>query len=441
MRAGLAALVVGSIAINAACLDRPVVPMCSGYAGLSISKVRATRVDKVDLLIVVDNSISMADKQSELGRRMPELIAALTDPTPDPMTGRPSNVMDVHVGVITSSLGSHGTSACAVEMWIKIQGPIGQRDPQMIESIKPRDGVPGFAGDRTVNYNEAEGGNGGDRDITDGDDLQYACIEERSAPGSNNDCEGTAPETKNPLCAAGNTQAFFKAYPGLRHLRIARDLGISGFVSSICAKSYKPAIQGITNKLKAAINAQCLRTSVSPDANGNVDCLIVEALKDTEGGRRCEDVAKGLCTPGAAPCRREGSGYRPISPDKAAAQLNLPIVVIQADGTAQSTQTQAVAENGNVYVVGDDKPTPRKHLVCEIAQFSGNEQKACITDATFKVDPATSGGWCYSSGENLQNVAPQCIKLGAPGTIRFVGGAEPRNGSEVFTYCGNGGGC
>jgi hypothetical protein len=757
MRTALVALVVGSVLVNAACLDRPVVATCPGSAGLSIGKIRVTRVDKVDLLIVVDNSISMADKQSELGRRMPELIAALTDPTPDPKTGKPSNVLDMHIGVITSSLGSHGTSACAVEItnkanndrghllpragegggkgwslatandatltaptvdcptpvaatplswvfkpesdpsaqfkghptgsqqlevatscvvasakeqgcgyeetweamyhfladpapyakaevnctfgingdvcagnkivvegldeellaqrkaflrpdsllaviilsdendaslkpaglnwlpwgygkgqmqrgwaacenvpddfepettaefiklhdeykcfscfekggdanctvpwakdplnndvdgrnlramrqtnrygynflwgrqryvdaltngqvvgsdnklatnpifaggfrtqemivvativgvpkrlvadstgspkelteadWELIQGPIGKRDPHMIETVKPRDGIARYAGDRSI-----DPVNGGDRDITDGDDLQYACIAPRSAPGTNNDCDGTEPAKRNPLCATDGTQPYFKAYPGLRHLRIAKDLGVSGFVSSICSESYKPAIQGITNKLRVALNAQCLRTSLSPDPSGNVKCLIIESLKEgTDTGKRCEELAKGLCTPGAAPCRRAGSDYPPISPEQAASQLNLPIVVIGADGSAKPTQTQAIAENGNVYAIGEDQPTPKKHLICEIEQFAGDKQQSCITDENFKIDPSAGGGWCYSREPAI--VGPTCQKLGAPGTIRFFGGAEPRNGSEVFTYCIGGGGC
>jgi hypothetical protein len=754
-----AALTLGaSVAVFGAqgCLDRPVVPITPGKGGITVSRIRVTRVDKVDLLIVVDNSISMADKQSELGRRMPELVAALTDPTPDPVTGKPANVLDMHVGVITSSLGSHGTSACAVEItnkanndrghlmpragegggngwnlatandaslktptvacptpvaatplswvfkpesdpaaqfkgypggagqlevatscvvasakeqgcgyeetweamyhfladpapyakaevkctfgisgdacgsnkiivegldeellaqrkaflrqdsllavvvlsdendaslkpaglnwlpwgygkgqmqrgwaacenvpddfepettaefiklhdeykcfscfekggdpncgvawakdplnndvdgrnlramrqtnrygynflwgrqryvdaltkgqvfgsdnklganpifaggfrtqelivvativgvpqklvtdtagnpkeletadWDAIQGPIGKRDPHMIETIKPRDGIPRYAGDRSI-----DPVNGGDRDIADGDDLQYACIEARSAPGTNNDCEGSEPAKRNPLCATDGTQPYFKAYPGLRHLRIAKDLGISGFVASICAKSYAPAIRGITDKLKAALNSQCLRTSLSPDPSGNVNCLIIESLKEgSDTGQTCEQIAKGLCTPGAAPCRRPDTDYPPITPEQAAAQLNLPITVVGADGTASPSQTQAIVENGNVYVIGDDKPTAKKHLVCELEQLQGAVQQSCITDPAAKIDPATGGGWCYSSGENLQKVAPQCIKLGAPGTVRFLGGAEPRNGSEVFTYCVSG---
>src|SRR5205085_10535231 len=111
-----AAMTLGaSVAIFGAqgCLDRPVVPIKPGASGITVSRIRVSKVDKVDLLIVVDNSISMADKQSELGRRMPELIASLTQT--DPKTMKPY-VIDIHVGVITSSLGSHGTSACAVEI-------------------------------------------------------------------------------------------------------------------------------------------------------------------------------------------------------------------------------------------------------------------------------------------------------------------------------------
>ncbi|MBI2393678.1 MAG: hypothetical protein HYV09_29155 [Deltaproteobacteria bacterium] len=651
------------------CLDRPVVPIPPGSTGLVFTKIKVTRVDKVDLLLVIDNSISMADKQSELGRRMPELVAALTDPTPDPKTGKPANVLDMHVGVVSSSLGSHGTSACAVEVtnkhnndrghlmpragewaagasgwkvasptaeptaaacpapvtstalswvfdgtkpeaatamfkgeagaqqlqtatscvvqsvkddgcgyeetweamyhflvdpapytkaevkctfgisgdacgnnkilvegldeeliaqrkaflradsllavvilsdendfslkpaglnwlpwgygkgqmqrgwgacatvpddfepdlpgdfnrlhtefkcfscfedakdpnctvkwatdplnndvdgrnlrgfnqtqrfgynflwgrqryvdaftktsvlgsdnkfaanpifagglrdpnlvvvaaivgvpgalvtdtatgkpksltdadWEKIVGPIGKRDPHMIESIAKRDGVPVFAGDRAI-----DPVNGGDRDVADGDDLQFACIEQRSLDekgcyAAGHDCEGADAAKKNPLCGtaqpasctsppAGVPQPFFKAYPGLRHLRIVKDLGVSGFVASICAKSYRPAIEGITEKLKAALNAQCLRSSLQQDETGNVNCLLFESMKEgVESGKSCEALGKGLCTPGAEPCRRVGTDYPPITPEAAAAQLNLPITVIGSTSSA-----------------------------------------------------------------------------------------------------------
>lgn len=59
---------------------------------------------KVDLLLVVDNSLSMADKAELLSAAVPDLIAELVDPL--------SGIEDLHVGVITSSLGSFGTTVC-----------------------------------------------------------------------------------------------------------------------------------------------------------------------------------------------------------------------------------------------------------------------------------------------------------------------------------------
>ena len=68
---------------------------------------------KVDLLLMVDNSSSMADKYGNLALSLPSLIKALTNPDLD-ATGKPKTqaATDLHVGIITSSLGSHGTSAC-----------------------------------------------------------------------------------------------------------------------------------------------------------------------------------------------------------------------------------------------------------------------------------------------------------------------------------------
>jgi len=767
--AGIGFGITASAAIFGAqgCLDRPVVPIVPGGSGVKVTKIRVTRVDKVDLLIVVDNSLSMADKQSELGRRMPQLIKALTNPDKDPKTGKykTTPVADLHVGVLSSSLGSHGTSACdpsvtnkhnndhgklmprdgevpsgatggwtvasdaaeptdgpcpsgvaamapitwafdpvktpgtnfsgesgstqmqaatacvvssvkddgcgyeetwesayhflidpapyvsaevkctfgvsgdacgnnkievkgvdseviaqrnaflrkdsllaviflsdendfslkpaslnwlpwgygagqmqrgwggcanvpddfepetaaeynelhtkyncfscfenasdanckvpwakdklnndidgrnerGLEMtkrfgynflwsrnryvdgfskavavgsdgvtkanpifaggfrstdlvivagivgvpkvlvedasgpklltaadWEKIVGPIGKRDPHMIESIAPRtaQGVKKFAGDRSI-----DDINGGDRDVTDGDDLQYACIAKRATDVKANDCDGPNPETKSPLCGPGGTQPYFKGYPGLRHLRIIKELGASGFVASICNNTYAPAIKGIVDKLQAALNAQCLRAIINQDeTTGNVNCLILESFvgADVGGKTKCEDYGDtskgvGYCTPGSAPCRLEGSDYPPIPVEEAAGQLNLKIQVIQPDGSALDEKVQATTEGGNVYAIGSDS---KKHLICEMVQFAGGrvpqaETDKCLHDATYGEPggpvPSLRGGWCYTKDEALVGAA--CIKNGAPGKIRFFGDTNPKNGSEVFTLC------
>lgn len=109
-RSLLAVLVVGWLGCNGV----KAVAITPGSGDLLPPIIRTTRIDKVDLLFMIDNSPSMADKQAELARRIPLLIKELTNPDPDPKTGRPKYkpVRDLHVGIITSSLGSYGTSAC-----------------------------------------------------------------------------------------------------------------------------------------------------------------------------------------------------------------------------------------------------------------------------------------------------------------------------------------
>jgi hypothetical protein len=141
-----------------------------------------------------------------------------------------------------------GTAKTLTESdWQKIIGPVGVRDPHMIESIAPRAGLPHIVGDRSVDPI-----NGGDRSISDGDDLQYACIAQRTVTSPTSECMAPDADKVNPLCDAG-AQPYFKAFPGLRHLRIVHDLGNSGFAASICNASFAPAINGIATRILARI--------------------------------------------------------------------------------------------------------------------------------------------------------------------------------------------
>ena len=100
-----------------------------------------SRVDKIDLLLLIDNSRSMADKQEILQLAVPDLIEQLVNPKcfdedgnlappnqqptgpigPDNDIGYCPNkghkrefepVTDIHIGVLSSSLGGHGADAC-----------------------------------------------------------------------------------------------------------------------------------------------------------------------------------------------------------------------------------------------------------------------------------------------------------------------------------------
>ena len=88
---------------------------------------------KMDLLLVIDNSVTMADKQQLLAASLPAFLNGLLNPpcvdasgTPVPAAQQPGPtgtcpastqrdfpaLPDVHVGVISSSLGSFGANAC-----------------------------------------------------------------------------------------------------------------------------------------------------------------------------------------------------------------------------------------------------------------------------------------------------------------------------------------
>jgi hypothetical protein len=84
---------------------------------------------KVDLLLAIDNSYSMAEKQQLFAKTLPELLTRLVSPhcvtATGAITAQPTSptaacpdgsqrefapLRDLHVGVITSSLGSHGAA-------------------------------------------------------------------------------------------------------------------------------------------------------------------------------------------------------------------------------------------------------------------------------------------------------------------------------------------
>jgi hypothetical protein len=88
---------------------------------------------KVDLLLMIDNSRSMADKQQILSAAVPDLVQRLANPPCVDGNGAPGQqpagpldacpagtkrvtapVLDIHIGVISSSLGGHGSDACSV---------------------------------------------------------------------------------------------------------------------------------------------------------------------------------------------------------------------------------------------------------------------------------------------------------------------------------------
>ncbi len=123
------ALAFTSVSIVAGgCLDRPVAPATPTVSARIVTPAKQNKVSKIDLLFMIDNSSSMADKQAILAQAVPDLVRRLVDPVCiNPMTGQTVGnrnpdgscaqgepdfdpVKDIHIGIISSSLGGHGST-------------------------------------------------------------------------------------------------------------------------------------------------------------------------------------------------------------------------------------------------------------------------------------------------------------------------------------------
>ena len=119
--------ILGVVGCFAGCLNRPLVELQPSTTNVLVDQAVQGGIDKIDLLFMVDNSASMADKQEILRDAVPVLVTRLTSPIcVDPVTRMPTGgtspctrgepefdaVKDIHVGIVTSSLGAHGGSGC-----------------------------------------------------------------------------------------------------------------------------------------------------------------------------------------------------------------------------------------------------------------------------------------------------------------------------------------
>lgn len=92
-----------------ACLDRELVPLNPCLVSNVIDEVQSRRIDKVDILFVIDNSNSMKQEQESLERELPALMRALTSGDGDRDGMRDfAPVLDLHLGVVSTDLGVPG---------------------------------------------------------------------------------------------------------------------------------------------------------------------------------------------------------------------------------------------------------------------------------------------------------------------------------------------
>lgn len=132
LRAAAVAGALSSVGASAAagCLDRPVSPLEPQTTNQVVFSLRQQKIEKIDLLFMIDNSLSMADKQDMLKRAIPKLVGRLVNPACVSAAGDrvaaasadaecPSGydreyepLADIHIGVITSSLAQFGPDRC-----------------------------------------------------------------------------------------------------------------------------------------------------------------------------------------------------------------------------------------------------------------------------------------------------------------------------------------
>ena len=160
--AAFTATVVG-LAMAAGCLNRPVVEQTPQTSNVFVDQIRQTAIDKIDLLFVIDNSISMADKQAILAIAVPGLVERLVNPDcvqedidgnvtarqPAPASGEcPDDwviefnpVENIHIGVVTSSLGGHGGDIChpdGPQEWNETKNDKGH----LLPTVRPAEMLP-----------------------------------------------------------------------------------------------------------------------------------------------------------------------------------------------------------------------------------------------------------------------------------------------------------
>jgi hypothetical protein len=155
-----ALVLLGASAMLPACLDRTIETIEPNTTASYFEPLTQTRIDKIDLLLAIDSSGSMSDKQTMLARAVPKLVTALVNPACVDQDGkfvmRPASaaeecpaalhrefkaVKDIHIGIISSSLGNRGGDACDPDLNDDghIDSPYADDRAHLVSRIDPED--------------------------------------------------------------------------------------------------------------------------------------------------------------------------------------------------------------------------------------------------------------------------------------------------------------
>jgi hypothetical protein len=347
-----------------------------------------------------------------------QLIARQKDGVPDLINGV-SDVDHTQVGGFKTAKELTLPDKSGHSYWDDIVGDpenyVAPLSPFMKESTTPRSGPDTITGamimpPSTPNGMGAMVGgtvlNDHERTIpTPVGDIEYACIFPvlpNTNPCDSGSCDCPANTSDNPLCypnpsdsGKNSLQKYAKAYPGLKELAIARGMGDQGIAASICAKQltdskqadfgYRPAVTAIIDRLKQALNGQCLPRRLTPNMQGQVQCLLLEGTKNSA-------------------CKCDTPSRSPVSPEHRPA-----VVAAEADPAGMGLD-----------------------CFCEIDQTQGTDLADCQTKT-----PASSNGWCYVDADQgpLEAAIVSKCPVSQQRKIRFVGNGAPQQGATVFITC------
>src|SRR5690606_10178726 len=175
-RGGRASAVAGGIllagaALTQGCLQRDIVKQNPNTSNVFVSQVLNDKIEAIDLLFVIDNSVSMADKQDILKEAVPQMVTRLVNPQcvsadgdvqpaaddgscPAGFGAEFEAVVNIHIGVITSSLGGHGSPQCARD-YVDEEGVVYNFDDRgrLMPSVRPGEGLADPTGNGFLTWN------------------------------------------------------------------------------------------------------------------------------------------------------------------------------------------------------------------------------------------------------------------------------------------------
>ena len=317
------------------------------------------------------------------------------------------NANDLAAGYKTArQLDADGVWADIVGDPSNPEGPIAPRDPHMVESIKPRAGLPGPGSAPGADVTHGHEWDPSKDQAQPNADLQYACTYELASPRTCTqamDCDCFGPHvaaTMNPLCqdargAYTSTQVRAKAYPGTRFLQVLRGLGDQAVVGSICPAQtvnparedfgYSPAIRATIDRLRRPLREPCLSVALPMiPASAQTACTVIEIFN-------------------AATC----------------------------DCANEPGRTTARDE------LITDEMRMLANCFCEILQLAGDAQNLCRS--TSNPPGFTGDGWCYVDPAQQSEASCDVVSVCAPDQqrrIRFMNSfSEPRPSATAYLRC------